>query len=654
MPSPRFSTAVVEDLSDAVYTQTGVMGLVRLTSNVRLSATISSDGGTEMGGPKGMGGLLASLGKGSPSARRRSLTQPGERAQNERRSQLGPESLDLLAMYVPDLVLRQFSSGLDGRKPPPTGAFSEPLRGALLFADISGFTGLTQQLQASDLGPARGAEELNKVLSDYFSLLIRCFHKHGGDVVSFSGDAMTVLFEARPVASSQEASAASGSGASGASGGGGGGDAASEGGSLGRRAKSLSPAAAAMRGCAAESEASREFLKRALSKDSGAPAPASGGGGSARTSPRIPLDLLQLGKTAASPPPPCSQPPPDRASTPPDGSPAAALAWLPAAVRGEDEEAASLARAALRAAACSLEMLQQVSSFSVEAYTAYGVAVTPVSLHAAMGAGDLIGVHVHGDTAGDVDQGEPLSPPTAHRSGSRARAPARPAGRGGGGALPRSAERRDGFALMGGPITQLRAAEKKAGDSEVVLSPECWALLAPHCDGAVDADGFARLRSVRKSAHSRMWKEAQAEATAVSRDASMLWLERSAAVAARLAAYIPEPVQYRMRTAGMNWLADFRLATILFVRITTLSPDYVSPGMFPAGPVADADNIHQSGLSTSQRITHHALRHCRADADRVRCDPRRAGSLRRHARTLQRRRQGHHPLRRVWPSSPPA
>lgn len=148
MPSPRFSTAVVEDLSDAVYTQTGVMGLVRLTSNVRLSATISSDGGTEMGGPKGMGGLLASLGKGSPSARRRSLTQPGERAQNERRSQLGPESLDLLAMYVPDLVLRQFSSGLDGRKPPPTGAFSEPLRGALLFADISGFTGLTQQLQA--------------------------------------------------------------------------------------------------------------------------------------------------------------------------------------------------------------------------------------------------------------------------------------------------------------------------------------------------------------------------------------------------------------------------------------------------------------------------------------------------------------------------
>ena len=27
--------------------------------------------------------------------------------------------------------------------------------------------------------------------------LTRCFHAHGGDVVSFSGDAMTVLFEVR-------------------------------------------------------------------------------------------------------------------------------------------------------------------------------------------------------------------------------------------------------------------------------------------------------------------------------------------------------------------------------------------------------------------------------------------------------------------------
>ena len=32
------------------------------------------------------------------------------------------------------------------------------------------------------------------ILSSYFEILISSFHKHGGDVVSFSGDAMTVIF----------------------------------------------------------------------------------------------------------------------------------------------------------------------------------------------------------------------------------------------------------------------------------------------------------------------------------------------------------------------------------------------------------------------------------------------------------------------------
>ena len=70
------------------------------------------------------------------------------------------------------------------------------LHGSVLFADVSGFTKLTALLQASSLGPARGAEELNNILSEYFDILITSFHRHGGDVISFSGDAMTVLFEA--------------------------------------------------------------------------------------------------------------------------------------------------------------------------------------------------------------------------------------------------------------------------------------------------------------------------------------------------------------------------------------------------------------------------------------------------------------------------
>ena len=100
------------------------------------------------------------------------------------------EILDM-AMYVPELVLRQFVSGR-----PPTLPKMVSLQGAVLFADVSGFTQLTAKLQECATTPARGAEELNAILSEYFDLLITCFHAHGGDVVSFSGDAMTVLFEA--------------------------------------------------------------------------------------------------------------------------------------------------------------------------------------------------------------------------------------------------------------------------------------------------------------------------------------------------------------------------------------------------------------------------------------------------------------------------
>ena len=66
-------------------------------------------------------------------------------------------------------------------------------KAALLFADVSGFASRTKTLQ--DLrGDIRGAEDLNRILSDYFDIMIKSFELHGGDVVAFSGDAMTVVF----------------------------------------------------------------------------------------------------------------------------------------------------------------------------------------------------------------------------------------------------------------------------------------------------------------------------------------------------------------------------------------------------------------------------------------------------------------------------
>ena len=64
------------------------------------------------------------------------------------------------------------------------------VRGAALFADISGFTPLTEAL-ANELGPQRGAEELTANLNRVFHALIAELDRFGGHVIYFSGDAIT-------------------------------------------------------------------------------------------------------------------------------------------------------------------------------------------------------------------------------------------------------------------------------------------------------------------------------------------------------------------------------------------------------------------------------------------------------------------------------
>jgi len=67
--------------------------------------------------------------------------------------------------------------------------------GSALFADISGFTPLTEKLR-KELGPRRGAEELSKQLEAVYTALITEVEKYGGSVIGFAGDAMTCWFEA--------------------------------------------------------------------------------------------------------------------------------------------------------------------------------------------------------------------------------------------------------------------------------------------------------------------------------------------------------------------------------------------------------------------------------------------------------------------------
>src|SRR5512145_290241 len=66
--------------------------------------------------------------------------------------------------------------------------------GVALFADVSGFTPLTEALSLA-LGPRRGAEELSTHLNSVYEALIAEVDRHGGSVVAFAGDAITCWFE---------------------------------------------------------------------------------------------------------------------------------------------------------------------------------------------------------------------------------------------------------------------------------------------------------------------------------------------------------------------------------------------------------------------------------------------------------------------------
>lgn len=69
-------------------------------------------------------------------------------------------------------------------------ALPDRVAGAVLFADISGFTPLTAAL-AQELGVQRGAEEVLNQINPVYEALIAELHRYGGSVMGFAGDAIT-------------------------------------------------------------------------------------------------------------------------------------------------------------------------------------------------------------------------------------------------------------------------------------------------------------------------------------------------------------------------------------------------------------------------------------------------------------------------------
>jgi class 3 adenylate cyclase len=101
------------------------------------------------------------------------------------------------ASYLPPAVVRRILIDPQSSNEPHIDRFGA----VVLFADVTGFTELNEQLTMT--GP-HAAEELTQLLNDYFSKMIELLEAEGGEVVQFSGDALTAIFLGRESDSSEE------------------------------------------------------------------------------------------------------------------------------------------------------------------------------------------------------------------------------------------------------------------------------------------------------------------------------------------------------------------------------------------------------------------------------------------------------------------
>src|SRR5262245_6853049 len=90
-----------------------------------------------------------------------------------------------LGTYLPQDRLRALIAG---------GSLSDRPCGSAIFADISGFTVLTEKLTQM-LGPRQGVEALSHQLNAVYGALIDEVESYGGSVISFAGDSIIGWFE---------------------------------------------------------------------------------------------------------------------------------------------------------------------------------------------------------------------------------------------------------------------------------------------------------------------------------------------------------------------------------------------------------------------------------------------------------------------------
>ncbi len=93
--------------------------------------------------------------------------------------------LEHISLYIPTTLHTDIEEH--------AGLLNEGLRrdAAVLIADISGFTALSEKL--SKIGK-EGAEEITEIVNSYFSRLLDILFMYGGDLFHFSGDALSAIY----------------------------------------------------------------------------------------------------------------------------------------------------------------------------------------------------------------------------------------------------------------------------------------------------------------------------------------------------------------------------------------------------------------------------------------------------------------------------
>ncbi|MBK8902359.1 MAG: tetratricopeptide repeat protein [Anaerolineaceae bacterium] len=98
--------------------------------------------------------------------------------------------LEATTTHLPASLVRQVR-----RQPHPGQADGEFVEGTLLFADISGFTAMSERL--SQIG-REGAEEVTDVVNRYFDAMLDILRAYDGQLIRFGGDALLGLFTEQP------------------------------------------------------------------------------------------------------------------------------------------------------------------------------------------------------------------------------------------------------------------------------------------------------------------------------------------------------------------------------------------------------------------------------------------------------------------------